>query len=68
VKIYKIEKVCSLSDDKPIRSNTHELSAFLAQHVRRMTIPHTTSQFWAKQVFSHVVWPYAYLKLWKPSF
>jgi len=32
----------------------HELAALLAQHVRRMKIPHTTFHFWVKQVFSHV--------------
>jgi len=31
--------MCSLNDNKPIRSNTQELAALLPQHVRRMKIP-----------------------------
>jgi len=46
--------MCSLNDNKPIRLNMHELAALLAQHVRRMKIPLTTSNFWAKRDFSHV--------------
>jgi len=48
------KQVCSLNDNKPIRSNSNELAALIAQHVRRMKIPLTTSNFWAKWDFSHV--------------
>jgi len=49
--------MCSLNDNKPIRSNTHELAALLAQHVRRRKILAMTSNFWAKRDFS----PYTYI-------
>jgi len=48
------KKVCSLNDNKPIRTNTHELVAPLAQHVRHIKIPLMTSNFWAKRDFSHI--------------
>jgi len=46
--------MCSLNDNKPIRSNTHELAAELAEHAKRMKISLMTSNFWAKRDFSHV--------------
>jgi len=58
--------MCSLNDNKPIRSNTHKLAAELAQHARRMKIPLMTSNFWAKRDFLRVkcvVWPYTWAVL-----
>jgi len=34
----EIQKVCSLNVNQPIRSNPHELSALLAQHVTPIKI------------------------------
>jgi len=50
--------MCSLNDNKPIRSNTLELAALLAQHVRRRKLPVMTSNFLAKCDFS----PYTYIE------
>jgi len=46
--------MCSLNDSKPIKSNTHERAAELAQHARCMKIPLMMSNFWAKRDFSHI--------------
>jgi len=46
--------MCSLNDNKPIRSNTQELATELAQHARRMKIPPMMSNFGAKCDFSHI--------------